>query len=76
MRLDERQSAAIAFEIGIHNGTMAIAIAGSVLGNLNLAIPAAIYSLMMYFTGAAFAAWVKTRTSAAVAVGSPEAAVS
>jgi BASS family bile acid:Na+ symporter len=55
---------------------MAIAIAGSVLGNLNLAIPAAIYSLMMYFTGAAFAAWVKTRTSAAVAVGSPEAAVS
>jgi predicted Na+-dependent transporter len=37
-----------------------------VLGNLNLAIPAAIYSLMMYFTGAAFAAWVKTRTTAAL----------
>ncbi|MSQ82917.1 MAG: bile acid:sodium symporter family protein [Myxococcales bacterium] len=63
LRLDERQSAAIAFEIGIHNGTMAIAVAGSVLGNLNLAIPAAVYSLIMYFTGAAFAAWVKKRTA-------------
>ena len=65
LRLDEKQSAAIAFEIGIHNGTMAIAVAGTVLGNLNFAIPAAVYSLMMYFTGAAFAAWVKTRTTAA-----------
>jgi len=60
--LDERQAAAIAFEIGIHNGTMAIAFAGSVLGNMNIAVPAAVYSLMMYFTGAAFAAWVKRRT--------------
>ncbi len=64
MQLDNRQSAAIAFEIGIHNGTMAIAVAGTVLGNLNLAIPAAVYSLLMYFTGAAFAAWVKKQTVA------------
>lgn len=67
LRLDEKQSAAIAFEIGIHNGTMAIAVAGTVLGNLNLAVPAVVYSLIMYFTGAAFATWVKTRTSRASA---------
>lgn len=73
LQLDERQSAAIAFEIGIHNGTMAIAVAGSVLGNLNFAIPAAVYSLIMYFTGAAFAAWVKTRTRAAAPLAAAEA---
>lgn len=67
LRLDEKQSAAIAFEIGIHNGTMAIAVAGTVLGNLDLAVPAVVYSLVMYFTGAAFAAWVKRRTTAAAA---------
>lgn len=68
LSLDERQSAAIAFEIGIHNGTMAIAFAGSVLGNMNIAVPAAVYSLIMYFTGAAFATWVKRRTTSAAAV--------
>jgi BASS family bile acid:Na+ symporter len=41
-------------EIGIHNGTLAIAIAVNVLGNSTMTIPAAIYSLIMFVTAAAF----------------------
>lgn len=56
VRLSKKQSIAIAMEIGIHNGTLAIAIASSplLLNNSTMAIPAAIYSLIMFFTAAAF----------------------
>ena len=56
VRLSKRQSIAIAMEIGIHNGTLAIAIASSplLLNNGVMAIPPAIYSLIMFFTAAAF----------------------
>ena len=53
-RLPKRQAIAIGMEIGIHNGTLAIAIARAVLGNSQMAIPPAIYSLIMFFTAAAF----------------------
>ena len=73
VRLSGRQSIAIAMEIGIHNGTLAIAIASSplLLGNSKMAIPAAIYSLIMFFTAAAFGYVVQKRRVAA----EPEAAV-
>ncbi len=63
LRLDERQSIAIGMEIGIHNGTLAIAIALSpmMLNNPTMAIPAAIYSLFMFFTAALFGWWVSRR---------------
>lgn len=56
VKLPERQAVAIGMEIGIHNGTLAIAIASSplLLNNSTMAIPAAIYSLIMFFTAAAF----------------------
>jgi BASS family bile acid:Na+ symporter len=41
-------------EIGIHNGTLAIYIALSVIGNSMMSVPPAIYSLIMFFTAAAF----------------------
>jgi bile acid:Na+ symporter, BASS family len=53
-RVEPRQAVAIGMEIGIHNGTLAIAIALSVLANQTMAIPAAIYSIIMFFTAAAF----------------------
>ena len=57
----ERQAIAIGMEIGIHNGTLAIAIAGpTVLNNSTMAIPPAIYSLIMFFTAAAFG-WVVSK---------------
>lgn len=48
-----RQAIAITFEVGIHNGTLALYIALAVLGSTEFAVPAAIYSVLMYFTATA-----------------------
>lgn len=60
MKLSLRQSIAIGMEIGIHNGTLAIALALSpmLLNNATMSIPAAIYSIIMFFTAAAFGWWI------------------
>ena len=60
VRLPRKQAVAIAMEIGIHNGTLAIFIALNVLQNATMSIPAAVYSLLMFFTAAAFA-WFAAR---------------
>jgi bile acid:Na+ symporter, BASS family len=52
--LDKPMATAVCFEIGIHNSTLAIFVALSVLGNFPLALPAAIYSVSMYLTATAF----------------------
>lgn len=54
LKLGKAQAIAIGMEIGIHNGTLAIFIALSVIGNNVMATPAAIYSLFMFFTAAIF----------------------
>ncbi|MCY0992863.1 bile acid:sodium symporter family protein [Nannocystis sp. ILAH1] len=56
VRLPKRQAVAIGMEIGIHNGTLAIAIASAptLLNNTAMAVPPAVYSLIMFFTAAAF----------------------
>ena len=41
----------ISIESGIQNGTLAITLALTVLGNSVMAIPGAIYALIMFFTG-------------------------
>lgn len=53
-RVPRRQAIAIGMEIGIHNGTLAMFIANNVLEEKAMAMPAAIYSLIMFFTAAAF----------------------
>ena len=62
-RLPQDSVKAIAVEVGIQNGTLAIAIASAptFLNNPTMAIPAGIYSLLMYFTGAVFAWLVSDR---------------
>jgi bile acid:Na+ symporter, BASS family len=45
------QQICIAVEVGIQNGTLAIAITAGLLSNADMAIPAAVYSLLMYVTG-------------------------
>jgi len=50
-RLPLNQRICIAIEVGIQNGTLAIAITAGFLNNLDMAVPAAIYSLLMYITG-------------------------
>ena len=54
VRIDNRQAIAIGMEIGIHNGTLAIFIALTVLNNSVMSVPPAIYSIIMFFTAAAF----------------------
>ena len=58
-KLDRPSATAITVEVGIQNGTLAIAVASAptLLNQPNLAIPAAIYSLLMFATGGAFAWW-------------------
>ena len=64
--LDKSMATAISFEIGIHNSTLAIFIALSVLNNFQLALPAAIYSVSMYLMATLFGTLVLRRTGAAV----------
>ena len=64
----ERQAIASAFEIGIHNSTLAIAVAISVLGSVELAVPAAVYGVLMFPVAAVFG-WAITRSSRRAEVG-------
>lgn len=50
-RLPLAQQICIAIEVGIQNGTLAIAITAGLLNNADMAVPAAVYSLLMYATG-------------------------
>lgn len=59
--LDKSMATAISFEIGIHNSTLAIFIALSVLDNFQLALPAAIYSVSMYLMATLFGTLVLRR---------------
>lgn len=60
-KVDSKSAVAITCEVGIQNGTLAIAVASAptLLNNPILAIPAAIYSLLMFVTGAAVAVWAR-----------------
>lgn len=52
LSVEPRQALASSMEIGVHNGTLAIAIAISVLDSVTLAVPAAVYSVVMFPTAA------------------------
>jgi BASS family bile acid:Na+ symporter len=54
LRLDERQAIAVSMEIGIHNTTIALTIALSVLDSTEVAVPSAVYSVLMYALATAF----------------------
>ena len=65
LKLPRRQAIAIAMEIGIHNGTLALFVAFTVLDNSVLAVPAAFYSISMFITAGLFAAWLNRPARAA-----------
>lgn len=54
LKLGESQAIASAMEVGIHNTTVALTIALGVLGSAEVAIPAAVYSVVMYVLATAF----------------------
>ncbi|SHN46718.1 bile acid:sodium symporter family protein [Cryptosporangium aurantiacum] len=67
LRLDERQAIACSMEVGIHNTTVALTIALSVLDSTEVAIPAAVYSVLMYILATAFGFLITRRRAAATA---------
>lgn len=74
-RLSSPQATAIAMELGVHNSTLAIAVAAVI--DTELAVPAAVYSAFMFLTAGAFARLIYARnaigetTERATAVGGP-----
>ncbi|MGW9676374.1 bile acid:sodium symporter family protein [Streptomyces koyangensis] len=48
LRLDKWQSIACSMEIGVHNSAVSMTLAISVLGSVGLAVPAAVYGVLMY----------------------------
>ena len=60
-RLVGSQVRTIVIEVGIQNGTLGIAVASTLIGNNTMAIPAAVYSLIMFVTGAIIIFWGNIR---------------
>src|SRR5688572_7322418 len=60
-RLSRRQSTAIAMELGVHNGTVAITV-GAGIATI-LASPAAVYSVFMFITAGLFARMMYKRNA-------------
>ncbi|TSH71734.1 bile acid:sodium symporter family protein [Acinetobacter sp. RF15A] len=54
MNINTAQARASAFEIGIHNSTLAMTIALTVMSSTAVAMPAAVYSIFMYIFAAIF----------------------
>ncbi len=75
LRLSTRQATAISMEIGIHNGTLAIAIAISplMLNNPTMAMPAAFYGIIAFITAGLFSSLLarRARQAAPVAAAQP-----
>lgn len=61
MAVPEDQSIASGFEIGIHNSTLAIAMAITVLESTEMSIPAAVYGVIMFPIAATFGLVVRNR---------------
>ncbi len=58
--IERKQAIAVSLEIGIHNGTLALFVAMTVLGGGMYAVPAALYSIVMYVTAGSLC-WLVTR---------------
>lgn len=69
-RLSNPDATAIALELGVHNGTLAIAVGASIATVLT--IPAAVYSAFMFLTAGLFARVMHDRNVAAAAATEDE----
>jgi len=52
--IERRQAITLGVEVGVHNGTMALFVTGTLLNNPAMSIAPAIYSLIMFVTAAAY----------------------
>jgi BASS family bile acid:Na+ symporter len=63
-RCGDPQKTAIVLECGLQNGTLAIFVAGTLIGSNTMMVPGAIYSLLMFPTAIAYVFIVTKRRSA------------
>jgi bile acid:Na+ symporter, BASS family len=66
-QVNRRQAIASAMEIGIHNVTVAIIVAVSVIGNEAMAAPAAVYGVLMFVPAAGVAYLLSRRAQPVIA---------
>ncbi|MFT5426662.1 MAG: BASS family bile acid:Na+ symporter [Gammaproteobacteria bacterium] len=66
-KLNDSQAIAIGFEVGVQNGTLALFVAGTLIGNNAMMIPAVTYSIIMFFSGAIFGWWINKRNATTTA---------
>lgn len=57
--VDQPNATAIGFEAGIHNATLAMYVAIAVIGDAEIAVPAALYSISMLVTATVFGIWLR-----------------
>lgn len=63
-KIERAQAIASSFEIGIHNATLAIVIAQTVLRNDDMSLPAAIYGVLMFFVALGFGFLIRGKVDA------------
>ena len=71
LRIERPQAIASSFEIGIHNATLAIVIAQTVLLSEEISLPGAVYGVLMFFVAAAFGFLIAGRTKTAPVAAEP-----
>ncbi|MBY0516367.1 MAG: bile acid:sodium symporter family protein [Bacteriovoracaceae bacterium] len=64
LKLSGPEATAIAMEVGIHNSTISFFIALSVLKSFTMALPSAIYSIVMFLTAALFSVYLAKKNKA------------
>lgn len=65
LRIEKPQAVATSFEVGIHNATLAIVVAQSVLAQPEMALPAAVYGILMFPLAAVFGLIITRRRAPA-----------
>jgi bile acid:Na+ symporter, BASS family len=60
LRVDHAQAVACSFEIGLHNGVVAIVIAQTTIGNVEMSLPAAVYSIIMLPAAVVVGFWLRS----------------
>ena len=68
LKIERPQAIASAFEVGLHNATLAIVIAQSVLHSPEMSLPGAVYGVLMFPLAAAFGLLITRRRRAAATV--------
>lgn len=67
-RINREQAIASAFEVGLHNATLAIVIAESVLAVPDMSLPAAVYGVLMFPLAAVFGLLISRKGARTAAV--------